>query len=71
MDTEPKWAAVARHCAEEIGRLQNSLEVIQPEAATNQLRGEIRALRRVLKLAEPLLPEPPQKMIQPDTDRFV
>lgn len=72
IDRQVPWAEVRRHCIEEIERLQRSLEVIQPEATTNQLRGEIRALRRVVKLGEPAAPPDPSKKIQPDTpDTFV
>jgi hypothetical protein len=70
-ETEPKWAGVRKHCEDEIQRLHNLLESIQPEAATNQLRGEIRALRRVLALGLPQVPEPPERLIQPPTDQFV
>jgi hypothetical protein len=70
-ERDVRWAEVAQHCEDEIKRLLRSLEVIQPEAATNQLRGEIRALRRVLELAQPKAPEPPERRIQPPTDTFV
>ena len=70
--TEPRWADVVRHAEEEIRRLHASLETIQPEATTNQLRGEIRALRRLLALGEEKAPTPPEKMVQPpDSHRFV
>lgn len=71
MDLEPKWEKVVAHCHEEIERLHKLLESIQPEATTNQLRGGIAALRRVLELDKPLLPTPPDRMIQPPTDHFV
>jgi hypothetical protein len=65
-EREVRWPEVKRHCDDEIRRLHNSLEVIQPEATTNQLRGEIRALHRVLKLGQPEAPEPPERIIQPE-----
>jgi hypothetical protein len=71
-DTEPpKWAAVRKHCEDEIQRLHNLLEVIQPETTTNQLRGEIRALRRVVALGTPPAPEPPERLIQPPSAQFI
>jgi hypothetical protein len=47
---EPKWDDVAKHCEEEIERLHRLLETPTSPSTTNQLRGEIRAFRRVLKL---------------------
>lgn len=69
-EPEIKWAVVRKHCEDEIKRLHNLLEVIQPETATNQLRGEIRALRRVIALGTPQAPEPPERRIQPPTAEF-
>jgi hypothetical protein len=72
MADEPKWKDVVRHVEDELRRLTALLEAHQPEHLTNQLRGEIRSLRRLLtELGEPKAPTPPDKMIQPESDRFV
>lgn len=71
MKPDPKWAEVERHCLDEIGRLQRLLEGVQPEATTNQLRGEIRAMRRVLKLGEEPAAPDPTKMVQPQESPLI
>lgn len=67
---EVKWKDVAKHCEVEIARAHRLLETIQPEAATNQLRGEIRALRRVLDLGRDPAPLDPSKMLQPQKPEY-
>jgi hypothetical protein len=63
---EKKWADVEKYCLEQIETLHRQLEGIQPETTTNQLRGEIRALRRVIAFGKPQAPEPPERTaIQP------
>jgi hypothetical protein len=72
MADEPKWKDVVRYVEEDLRRLTASLESLQPEGVTNQLRGEIRSLRRLLsELGQPKAPTPPDKLIQPETDNFV
>lgn len=72
MKPEPKWPEVERYCLGEIETLHRRLEEQQPEALTNQLRGEIRAMRRVLKLGEEPAAPDPRKMVQPPApDKFV
>lgn len=65
-EREPKWADVVKHVEHEIETLRTLLEAAQPEPVTQQLRGEIRAYRRLLSELGPKQPVPPEKMLQPD-----
>jgi hypothetical protein len=67
---EKKWSDVEGFCLEQIETLHRQLEGLQPDTTTNQLRGEIRALRRVIAFGKPPAPEPPDRKIQPQPTSY-
>lgn len=67
---DPKWPEIQRYAEEEVGRLHRCLESIQREDTTNQLRGEIRAFRRLIENFRDKTPPDPSRRIQPDDHQY-
>jgi len=63
MNEQTEWRNVSKWAKTEIIRLGNTLEADLDIDATNKVRGEIKAIRRLLALGE----EPEQKINIPDT----